>query len=303
MSYCNCEAGFGNTRTPKKQLLVNIAKGMFIVPKIADDGTVNKIPSGTIVDAAYITARVNDPDKSKRWYPLQGWKNVTDERADSIFETFTEGTRVKVSDGTRTFNGVIPFAGTIFLGNLEKLGECNDLGVFTLDECKDMIGTLGADGDLYPTCIESGTWDVNYVKGNGNDISAKVSLQFDIDRVEQDANLRVLKPASDVDVLKVEGLYTLLGDDLTGISTTGFTVTINTEYGAFDDSIKQEGLLLADFALYNETAAASVAISSVTESPAGTYTFAFAAQTPADVLTLTTVANGVELVPVSITIP
>ena len=53
-----------------------------------------------------------------------------------------------------------------------------------------------------------------------------------------------------------------------------------------------KGAVLADFDLYNDTATASVVITSVTESPDGTYTFVIPAQTSADSMTLNLQKDG-----------
>jgi hypothetical protein len=62
-------------------------------------------------------------------------------------------------------------------------------------------------------------------------------------------------------------------------------------------------LLLADFTVYNETTTSAVTITSATELPDGTYTFVFAAQTSADVLTLALVKDSLEMTDLTVTVP
>ena len=97
-------------------------------------------------------------------------------------------------------------------------------------------------------------------------------------------------------ILDVNAVYS-------SISTTGFVMATTSDYGDVKTPLVVKGLLLADFSLYNNTAAASVVITSVTESPDGTYTFVIPAQTSADVMTLTISADGFELQDTTITIP
>lgn len=73
---------------------------------------------------------------------------------------------------------------------------------------------------------------------------------------------------------------------ISGESTTGFVAAVSLDYDSWT-AVPIEGMVLADFYLYNETTAAAITVTSVTEAPAGTYTFVTPAQTSADVLTLT----------------
>ena len=49
--------------------LAKVARQQFFVPYKADDGTRNAITVGDTIDDTYISDRINDTDKSKRWYP------------------------------------------------------------------------------------------------------------------------------------------------------------------------------------------------------------------------------------------
>ena len=87
------------------------------------------------------------------------------------------------------------------------------------------------------------------------------------------------------------------------ISTTSFKTTMTFDYGTWKNKDVATGFDAADFALYNVTDAASVSISTCVESPDGTYTFTYTAQTSADVLRLTPSVAGFEFTPLLITIP
>jgi hypothetical protein len=70
--------------------------------------------------------------------------------------------------------------------------------------------------------------------------------------------------------------------------------------------VVDEGLLLANFSLFNTTTGLPVVITSVVESPDGTYDINFAAQSSGDVLRLTPSKNGrdyTEVIANLITIP
>lgn len=76
---------------------------------------------------------------------------------------------------------------------------------------------------------------------------------------------------------------------ISGEALTGFVAALTVDFDIFLDASKEvvPGWVLADFALLNKTTNLSVAITSVTESPEGTYTFVIPSQTSADVLELT----------------
>ena len=81
------------------------------------------------------------------------------------------------------------------------------------------------------------------------------------------------------------------------------------DYGSHKDKIKFISGVLADFALFNDTTVAAVVITSVdiTDASNGNYVdFTYAAQTPADLLTLSiepATKNGFEMDKSGILIP
>jgi len=133
----------------------------------------------------------------------------------------------------------------------------------------------------------------------------KLNISFDWLLSEEDGNLRFIVPTADL--FSSNGLLDIAAT-MTNISTTGFKAKLFTKEGYGDISKKypMTGLLLADFVLYNVTDSAAVTITSVTEDPEGTYTFAFTAQTSADVLRLTPSLDGYDftsVVATTVTIP
>jgi hypothetical protein len=109
-----------------------------------------------------------------------------------------------------------------------------------------------------------------------------------------------------IDLFDLRGLLDVYGTTPTAISTTGFTITLETFFGSMKDKVEVVGLLLADFILYNVTDSLPVTILTTTENPDGTYAFTFAAQTSGDVLKLSVDKNGFDSTPletVVITIP
>ena len=298
---CNCSLSLSNTGTPSKQSIAAVTKKLIFVKLYADDGTRNKIASTDTLDASYFDALVNNSDASKRWYPTPEIKNVTDDRADPSTETFTDNTIAITTDGARSFLGLMLNMGSVFLSKLQSIA-CNKVGVYYVDNCGKINGTISSDGlSLYPVAISDGSFDARLIKATDAAI-AKVQISFNVSAIEKDSNLRLAEPESDVDLLALDGLLDV-NAAISAPSTTGFVAALSLDYGAFGDPIKAKGWLLADFVLYNETQAASVVITSTTESPDGTYTFITPAQTAADVMTLTSAKDGFELVAATVTIP
>jgi len=106
-----------------------------------------------------------------------------------------------------------------------------------------------------------------------------------------------------IDVKDLDGLIDVNAGAASSIATTGFVSVLTYDYGTQVTKQKFKGGVIADFTLYNETTTSSVTITGCTESPDGTYTFTYVAQTSADVLTLALVKDGFEMTDLSITTP
>lgn len=304
---CNCNVGLGNTGTPNCVPIQDVTRRLILVPLYANDGSINEYNvASTTFNQVFFDARINDTDASKRWFPLPDIENIEDLRADAIFETLNNGKNIFIQQGTRTFTGVIINQGPEYLGKLEQ-ASCVKFGALVIDKSGNLIGNgASKEGYLRPIKIDNNTWYPRLAKKTDTE-SQKVQLNFEWDIVEQDANIRMVS-ASDItiDLFDLKGLVDIFGSNVTGVSTTGFTIDLKTCYGTMKNVIVVKGLLLADFALYNKTTTSAVTISSVTESPDGTYAFTFPAQTSADVLELSVNKNGyddTELNKVVITIP
>lgn len=304
MSVCSCNVTLGNTGTPNCYPVMGVTKKAFIVPYYDDAGSVNRIDLSTLTfDQTYLDGKINATDDSQRWFPLPEFKNVEDVKGDSLTESFNDGSVVFIQEGARTFNAVMLKQSSVFLGKLKE-ARCTEIGVFFVDQNGNFIGSQIEEGFLYPIKIDENTWNPVLMKSTDTTIQ-KIMLSFEFDRNELDENLRMITANSiTADLLNSRGLLDV-NAAYSAISTTGFTATMTLDYGNVLDPLKFKGAVLADFTLYNETTAASVVITSVTESSDGVYDFVIPAQTSADVMTLTLSKNGYELYSsdVTVTIP
>jgi hypothetical protein len=159
-------------------------QGLYIVPNVADDGTKNglDVTSGTV--GADFLAMVQNADPSKRAYPILGLSNFVEEQGDTTFETDDIGRRNKIRDGIRTSKFEKRGVTTQFFGKVEKL--CVDAGVYLVDECGNLRGTLDGD-NLYPRTINVNSYDANFAITLAESAS-KVLFEFDYDFVTKDKN-------------------------------------------------------------------------------------------------------------------
>jgi len=96
-------SGLGNTGFYKNcDINFKLLRGIFLLNTYAEDGTENKIAAGTEINEAYLTARLNDTDKTKRWYPLMDLEQIAGERAETEFFTNDSGAREKIRQAVRS---------------------------------------------------------------------------------------------------------------------------------------------------------------------------------------------------------
>jgi hypothetical protein len=148
------------------------------------------------------------------------------------------------------------------------------------------------DGYLAPIRIDNGSISAKLIKTGSGATTQKIDLAFDWHLDVQDERLRTIEPNEmSTDISLLNGLLDVTST-YSAIGQTSFKATLKTQYGSFLNPVLVEGLVAGDMALYNVTDSASVTITSIAESPDGTYQINFASQTVADVLRLTITKNG-----------
>lgn len=285
--------------TPKK----NVDAGIVLVYQTADDGTANKILSSDTIDSAYITALINNADKSKRWYPLMNLKTVIGERQDPTTQDI-DGVSYNTKTGVRNYDGTIYGAGANpqLEGAINSRASIKD-AYYKIDINGNLTGILDEDGNLLPIKIELGTLYSKYKEPTATEVQ-NVSIKFMVKESVKDSDLRTLDAQTiTTDLLEIEGLKDVIGVS-SAPSTTGFVLTAEMLYGSNPFALPAfSGALLADFVVYNVTTASAIVLTSVTEGADGVYTFLMPAQTSADVLTVDLSKDGFEMVTVDVTIP
>ena len=291
---CTCNATLSNTGLPDCQPIQDVARRLILVPLRDSSNNLNRIDVTSIPSASAITALINQSDDKARWYPLPDMENVSDERGDPITEEFPSGTVAKIRDGVRTFSAQFLDLGSQFAKKLSDIG-CVQMGAYIVDAQGNLIGDGGVSGYLAPISINKSTVDIRTIFTTDT-TTAKVQLGFQWTKTVSDSDIRMLVASdfdSSTDLLDLNGLIDLYGEAATSISTTGFSMKINTFYGSLANPVVASGLSSSDFEIYNETTTSTVSISTMTESPNGTYAFTYSAQTSADVLQLR-IASGTD---------
>jgi len=290
---CTCNTAGGNTGVPFCSPLQGVMHSLIIVPKYANDGTLNYIDlTADTLDQTYFEGKINEANQKDRWYPLPFMENVENAREESLNETANSGNIYRIKQGARTLTGSFFKQPAQYLARLEKW-LCIDFGVYEIDNNGSLAGTLSADGTkLYPRYVLNGSLDPNYMVATDTTVS-KNTIKFQYDEAVKDSQIGLITPESmgDADLLNLNGLFDVVYTN-SAISTTGFTSKINLYYGDVLNPIKVEGLTDADFTLFNKTQSSAVTITSVTEATAGVYAFDFVAQTSSDELVLTLVKTG-----------
>lgn len=291
-TFCGCDGVIRNTGVPNSQLKIQDGTSLIFVPLYADDGSENKILRSDSFNQAFFQAKVYEPDPSKRWYPMGAFTNVTNERAEASFETFSDNSRARTVKGLRTFTGWLLGYNPVYAATIESL-RCTKLGVYLVDDCGQATGIFCPDSSdpnndaLLPIPVNESSID-SLVILQSDAAAGKVQMQFDFSQLVKDENLRMLtaEEAGNANLLSLTKLQPVTTELNGAATTTGFTVDIALDYDSWP-SVPVEGMVLADFRLYNETTASLITITSVTESPVGTYAFVIPAQSSTDVLTLT----------------
>jgi hypothetical protein len=215
-------------------------------------------------------------------------------KGESTYEEFSDKTKKLVAEGVRTFKGLLPAVQPQYLSVL-KSGNCTDMAAYIVDKSGKLVGySNGEENVLYPFPLNANTMNAVFMWATdttGSNID--FSFEFDVDMRDEYIAQISGSDLTSVNLLNLEGLYNAKKSQTSTAQTT-MTFKLYTEYGTVATPIAIEGLVAADFALYNVTDSAAVTVSTCTESPAGTYTLTYVSQTVADVIRITPSTTGID---------
>lgn len=293
---CTCDSQVKHLGLPNCDKNIAIPRRLIFVPTYKNDGTLNYIDAETdaIGTSAYWDNLQYNTDETARYFPLsKDFESVEMAKADSVYEEFPSGRREFVRDGVRSFTGVLPNTAIPIIGKLKSKG-CAKLSVFIIDNEGKLIGYEKTKGKLYPLQLADNTMNSIYQFATDTTVP-KVMVSFEFDRAIADENISYIL-AEDIGIdlfTQFKGKMDINVVQVGTGTTTGFTVDVYQDYGNAKKKIAVEGLVTADFSLYNDTDAASITITSATESTTvpGRYVFVVPSQTATDNATLSLAAT------------
>ena len=298
---CNNCTNDNNTGFSNCDYIMREAVGLISVKTFDNDGAKNKILLSTILNQAYLTAKINNTDPSVRWFPLLGIENVADVRAEVQYETMEGGNKFKVRNGIRNFLGLLPKKSAKFMSKLENQ-TCGDWSDYYIDANGNLIGIVNGDGYMYPVRRQANSFSSTLTKGTPTTVQ-KLALTFDIHISVKDSELNVIKTSEfdNVDLLSIEGLLDVQVV-ITSTGQTSMVFKLETDYGTAITKVLDEGLAIAELVssvggatskVRNSTTSADVAVLTLSEVD-GIYTITYASQTIGNTLIVKPLRNGRE---------
>lgn len=311
MAFCSCEDGIINFGQPVCVDSFDRVARIVFVNYLDNDGVVNSIKDSDftlgVLNPAYFAGKLNNTDKSQRWYLTETINMVEPVREDNVTQDI-DGILYNVSQGVKTFTG--QFNGGVaspkYAGVLKSIG-CQQMGYFYFDVQGNIVGSYNdVTGELDPIKIQRNTLQVKYIEPTKTTVQG-IQIKFMIGELELDEDLSYV-PSSEI-TADLEALRSMVNVTIsapTGISTTGFTFTLTYDYGSAFTKLPLTGAVMADFTLAEVTPTpGSIVITSVTESATipGTYVLVQPAATSADTQRFDFTKTGFEAEAVTVTIP
>lgn len=314
MSNCTCASSAQNLGSPTCEELMKYAAGIVIVSLTNDAGTSNFIANGTTLNSGVVTTKLNLADASMRWFLVKNIKNaIIAERTDDVNETFEDGSSKFIEEGVATTSFIIAAQSPTMVGKL-KSHRCNKNGFYFYDKDGKLFGIKDTGGNLYPIAIEDETLSVKAAYPTAT-TAYNIPVTFKWRKDMADENLGYWENTVNWSLPSVTSILDV-NVVVSNESTTGYTLTLTSDFGAVNGASPVEGLVIADFVSSvggatskvrrTNNTPADVSITSVTESADGVYDFVIPTATSADILQPAASKNGFDfsnLLDVTVVIP
>lgn len=284
---CTCGVNAGNLGTVNCPPQIGKILRPNFVNRYKDDGTENYIDTTATLNKAFFDALQYHTDTAQRIYPLpEDLEDVETPKEETVYQTFGSGRKVKIRQGFRNFTAKLPSAAAAMVGKINSRG-CTKQGVYFFTTL-GILGVRKEAGKLHPIAISPETIDSMFMIQNETEAQQIIlMMQWAQDVEDKELSLIPYSKITGIDMFtQFKGKLDANIEQVGTGTTTGFAVKITHDYGDAVDMLPVKNLVAADFALYNVTDSASVTIDTCVESPDGTYTFTFTAQTGTDLLRL-----------------
>jgi len=287
-----CLCGTPNTGIGSCELVAGVPVGFFFVKLVADDGTLNSVDYTDTFDDAARDAYINNPDPSKRWYPLTRTDFV---RITPVVPTATNGdfgTPYYANKlGSQNVEFQVINGGEAWAARIGEALDCGEWGVFIVDKKGQLLVQRPESGTLvYPKAITSGSFLATHAYANmGENTPSKTTFSFGLDQSNIPSEAAILGGIS-TNLLRAVGLVEVTGV-YSNITATGFTLTL-TAFSSSATPVPVSGLLTGAFVITNITDSATITTTAFSETTDGVYSFTFASQTSADKFKTAVTATG-----------
>lgn len=287
---CTCKTGIHNLQSAKCMKHPSVVQKYVIVESFKADGSINGIDLSSTFAESQIDALLTQSDKALRWYLSDQIEAFVTERADPNTETIGN-VNFTTSQGARTMSSDFLVSSAELATKLEA-NNCVDISVYLIDEDNGITGVVTRNNFLDPIRLERNAVSKVVFATEANIF--KVSFATTWQKNVRDGNIRTLGFSSHAtDILNKKGLIDVKASAAASVTANTATVTYRTVDGSALGS-EFKGLLVGDFASKNTTTDLAVVISAAVENPDGTYLLTFAAQTAADLGTITATNAGFE---------
>lgn len=246
---------------------------LFFQPIKDSQGNKNGFDSVADFNLANINTALADSDQFARFYPADDTvENVEDVRGDSITQEFSSGNVAYISQGGRTITVFYPYANPQLADQYKSLQSLN-VGFTYADIDGNYVYQTDAatHKKVYPINILKGSLNPTVIPATDTTVPG-VQIQFTVPKTFDDSLTRVIpRDIHGIDLFNdIAARKQVFAPTSTAIATKT-TIELTTVYDA-----PVTGLLIGNFALYNNTTTAAVTIDSVTEISDGVYELAHA---------------------------
>lgn len=293
---CSCGGRLGNTGIDNCVIEFKTTNNFILVSTYKADSTKNFIDISTpsTVGADVLAKTQASTTALERLYPLPFAENITREKTDRTTDTAPSGNIYNVQDGLRQnhmeFYG--QNASFSFARELDKFG-CTQLSYYSVDVAGTMEGYVDADEPtkFYPVPMMNNSYYQVYAYATDTTIQ-KLMLDFNMKRNFDETQMYYLTatdlgyPATDL-----VGLIPVTVS-ASNITATGVTLTVLRPSQSAVATRPLVGLVAGDFAVYDVTGSAVVAVLTATESASGVYDLTYADTAGVNEFTATASKSG-----------
>lgn len=301
---CTCAGtSYGNTGVDGCATIGKTPYNIIAMPKYASTGLENVIDLTSVTLGQDVKDLCNATTvPQSRLYPLPFAENFQITKSETIYETGPSGNKYKIKDGIRSyaFELVDKNASVRMLEQLQKFG-CSEMVYFVVDIEGKIEGWKSSEAstDLHGFPMSNSTW--NAILSYATDTTVqKLMISFDQSQYFNDGSIYYLTPNDlGYSATELKGLVSATAT-ASNITTTGVKITVKKgSTDAVSGGSPIVGLLVANFTLTNLTTNTPVVITSVVESPNGTYALSYTAVTGTHNFKVETSAIGYDVASVT----